>query len=129
MATRPATDQRTARFLVPTPEPRIEPAATWVVDKGIPKKEGALDAVKFTETINAEARRFGGAIGAGPRVTGMGVAPAVVEITEGQRASAAATQKAEKVQFLEAYATLLGEQPDANGNLKLAEAAFRGRAS
>ena len=99
------------------------------VDKGIPKKEGALDAVKFTEAINAEARRFGGAIGAGPRVTGMGVAPAVVEITEGQRASAAATQQAEKVQFLEAYATLLGEQPDANGNLKLAEAAFRGRAS
>ena len=97
-----------------------------VVDRGVPKKDGALDSVKLKEAINAEARRFGGAIGAGPRVTGMGVAP-VVEITEAQRAAQKEARKAEDELYKESWATLLDEQPDAEGKLKLAEIALRGR--
>jgi hypothetical protein len=93
-----------------------------VVDRGVPKKDGALDEVKLRESVNAEARRFGGAIGAGPRVTGMG-APAPVEITEAQRKAYADAQNAEDEMYKESWATLL------DGNAKLAEVAIRGRAS
>lgn len=99
-----------------------------VVDRGVPKKDGALDVVKFKESLNAEARRFGAAIGAGPRVTGMGAAP-LVEITEAQRAAQAAQEKADEQLYRESWATLLGEEPDKDGKLRLAEVAFRGRAS
>jgi hypothetical protein len=98
-----------------------------VVDKGVPKKEGALDTVKFTEAINAEARRFGGAIGAGPRVTGMGAA-APVEITEAQRTAARERETAENATYTEAWAELLDEKP-VEGKYRLAEVALRGRAS
>jgi hypothetical protein len=93
-----------------------------VVDRGVPTEAGALDSKKFVEAINAETRRFGGAIGAGPKVVGMGAAP-VVEITEAQRAEAKARQKAEDDLYTEAWAGLL------DGNVKLAEAAVKGRAS
>ena len=78
-----------------------------VVDRGVPKEAGALDSKKFVEAVNAEARRFGGAIGAGPRVTGMG-APPPVELTEAQRAAQAAAQKADEAMYRESAAALLG---------------------
>ena len=34
---RPATPQRTSAPRLPTPEPRIEPVATWVVDSAMPR--------------------------------------------------------------------------------------------
>lgn len=87
-----------------------------VVDKGVPKEAGAgaLDAKKFVEAVNAEARRFGGAIGAGPRVTGMGAAPPV-ELTEAQRTARAEQQKAQTAVFKESWTTLL------EGNEKAAD--------
>ena len=78
-----------------------------VVDRGVPKEAGALDTKKFVEAVNAEARRFGGAIGAGPRVTGMG-APPPVELTEAQRTAQAAAQKADETMYRESAAALLG---------------------
>ena len=93
-----------------------------VLKEALPMKDGVLDITKFTESVNAEARRFGAAIGAGPRVTGMGAAP-VVEITEAQRAQMVANQKAEDEMYKESWSTLL------DGNAKLAEVAVRGRAN
>jgi len=98
-----------------------------VVDRGVPKEAGALDAKKFVEAINTEARRFGGAIGAGPRVTGMGVAPAAPELTESQRVALAERAKAETATYAEAWGTLLDERPGADGHYRLAEVALRGR--
>jgi len=37
VATRPANFQRTVRLRVPTPAPRMEPVATYVVERGMPK--------------------------------------------------------------------------------------------
>lgn len=99
-----------------------------VIDRGVPKKDGALDTVKLAEAINAEARKFAGAIGAGPRVVGMGVG-APVEITEAERDRRTEAAKAEKDAYLEAWGTLLDERPDEHGKFRIAEAAMRGRAS
>jgi hypothetical protein len=93
-----------------------------VVDRGVPTEAGALDSKKFVEAVNAETRRFGGAIGAGPKVVGMGAAP-VVEITEAQRAEIKARQKADDDLYTEAWAGLL------DGNVKLAEVAVKGRSN
>jgi len=98
-----------------------------VLKEALPVKDGALDTVRLTEAINAEARRFGAAIGATPQVTGMGVAAPVVEITEAQRKAQQEFQNAETERLREGWATLLGEQPDANGNFRLTEAALKGR--
>src|SRR5690348_2333639 len=40
---RPATPQRTSPPGLPTPDPRIEPVATCVVDKAIPQMAGGQD--------------------------------------------------------------------------------------
>jgi hypothetical protein len=97
-----------------------------VIDRGVPKKDGALDTVRLAEAINLEARRFAGAIGAGPRVTGMG-AGAPVEISEAERTRRAEAAKAEDEAYLESWATLMDERPDENGKFRIAEAAMRGR--
>ena len=94
-----------------------------VVDKGVPKAAGALDATKFTEAINAEARRFGSAIGAGPRVTGMGVAPPV-ELTEAQRSEIKARETAANETYTDVWAGLL-DVPKTN--TPLLERAMKGR--
>jgi hypothetical protein len=91
-----------------------------VVDKGVPKEAGALDSKKFVEAVNAEARRFGGAIGAGPRVSGMGTPPPV-ELTEAQRVQLTERRKAEDEQYKEAWAGLF------DGDVKLAEVVMKGR--
>ena len=94
-----------------------------VIDRGVPTKDGALDAAKFQESLNAEARRFGGAIGAGPRVTGMG-APPPVQITEAQRKEMADQQAAEDQVYKESWASLIGKSDDAMLNR-----AMKGRAA
>ena len=94
-----------------------------VIDRGVPKSAGALDTTKFVESINTEARRFGGAIGVGPRVSGMGVAAPAVEITEAQRAARAEAAKADDKRYIEAWAKLM------DTDLKIAEFAVRGRAN
>jgi hypothetical protein len=91
-----------------------------VLREALPKKDGALDITKFTEAVNGEARRFAGAIGAGPRVTGMGGAP-VVQIDAAESARRVASEKAEENRYKESFAFLMG------GNEKLAEVALAGR--
>ena len=122
--TRREAIQEGARILrdMSLPDAAKEYVIETVLKEALPMKDGALDTAKFTEAVNAEARRFGAAIGAGPRVTGMGAAP-VVEITEAQRAQMAANQKAEDEMYKESWSTLL------DGNAKLAEVAVRGRAN
>lgn len=78
-----------------------------VIDRGVPKEAGALDSKKFVEAINAEASRFGSAISGGSLVRGMGAA-APVELTESQRASIAASEKATDTLYRESAASLLG---------------------
>ena len=56
----------------------------------------------------------------------MGAAP-VVEISEAQRAAAKDRQAAEEEAYREAWAELSGDEPDKDGKLRVAEAAFRGR--
>jgi hypothetical protein len=120
--------QEGARILrdVSLPDAAKEYVIETVLKEALPLKDGALDIAKFTESVNAEARRFGGAIGAGPRVTGMGAA-APVEITEAQRAEARAQQQAEHDLYAESWATLLEERPDKDGKFRVAEVAVRGR--
>lgn len=94
-----------------------------VVDRGVPKKEGVLDADKFKEALNAEARRFGGAIGAGPQVRGMG-APPPVQLTEAQRLAITESEKADEAMYKESWAALLGTDDP-----KILERAMKGRAA
>lgn len=128
--TRREAIQEGARILrdVSLPDAAKEYIIETVLKEALPMKDGGLDTVKFTESVNAEAKRFGGAIGAGPRVTGMG-ASAPVEITEAQRTAAAKQQESEAAMYSESWATLLDERPDANGKYRLAEIATRGRAN
>ena len=98
-----------------------------VLKEALPLKDGQLDVAKFTESVNAETRRFGGAIGA-RGVTGMGAA-APVEITEAQRAEQKRRNDAEHDVYAESWASLLDERPDKDGKFRLAEAAIRGRAN
>ena len=126
--TRREAIQEGARILrdVELPDAAKEYVIETVLKESLPMKDGTLDLTKFKESVDAEARRFGAAIGAGPRVTGMGAAP-VVEITEAQRAAVAEREKGETEKYREAWATLLGDEPDKDGKLRVAEAAFRGR--
>ena len=94
-----------------------------VIDKGVPKEAGALDVKKFTEALNVETSKFGAAIG-GSRVTGMGVG-APVELTEAQRATIAAREKAEAETYSEVWAGLLDVSADKS--TKLLERAMKGR--
>ena len=127
--TRREAIQEGARILrdVSLPDAAKEYVIETVLKEALPMKDGALDTAKFTEAVNAEARRFGSAIGAGPHVTGMGAGAAVVEITEAQRTAQKEAQKAEDDQYKESWATLLDEQPDKDGKFRLAEVAVRGR--
>ena len=121
--------QEGARSLrdVDLPDTAKEYIVTKVIERGLPMKDGSLDTVKFTEAIHAEAREFGGAIGAGSRVTGMGAGPQVVEITEAQRAAQKEAAKVEEDLYEESWATLLDERPDKDGKFHLAEIAVHGR--
>lgn len=92
-----------------------------VLSRPLPKTaEGLLDGPKFQEAVTAEMQRYGGSIG-GPRVTGMGAAPAVV-LTEAQRADQKAAVEAEESSFKESWSTLLGTKDPA-----ILERAMRGR--
>lgn len=92
-----------------------------VLSRPLPKTaEGLLDGPKFQEAVTTEMQRYGGSIG-GPRVTGMGAAPAVV-LTEAQRADQKAAVEAEESSFKESWSTLLGTKDPA-----ILERAMRGR--
>ena len=121
--------QEGARILrdVDLPDAAKEYVIETVLKEALPLKDGALDVAKLTESVNAEAKRFGAAIGAGSRVTGMGAGAPVVEITEAQRKAQAEAREAEAALYRESWATLLDEQPDKDGRLRLAEVAVRGR--
>jgi hypothetical protein len=107
-----------------------ESAKEYIVDavlnEALPMKDGALDVARFKESVNAELRRFGVAIGGGQSVVGMGAAP-VIEITEAQRAAQAEREKSETEMYRESWATLLGDRPDKDGRFRVAEVALRGR--
>jgi hypothetical protein len=72
-----------------------EAAKTMVIDtvlRDIPQKDGGLDRTKFTEAVDAEAKRVGAMLSAatgGGRVIGMGTAP-VVDAKEAERLAAQA---------------------------------------
>jgi hypothetical protein len=104
---------------------------TKVLERGLPKKDGALDTAKLTESLNAEAREFGAAIGLQQRVTGMG-ASGGTQLTEAQRADfekqQKETQQATEKQYTEAWADLFTSGSPAE-KVKLAEVAIRGRAN
>jgi hypothetical protein len=119
--TRREAIQEGARILrdVSLPDAAKEYVIETVLKESLPMKDGALDVTKFTESVNAEARRFGAAIG-GQRVTGMGVA-APVQLTEAQRAEQVAREKAEQEMYKESWATLL------DGDVKIAESIAKGR--
>lgn len=121
--TRREAIQEGARILrdVSLPDAAKEYVIETVLKESLPMKDGALDVTKFTESVNAEARRFGAAIG-GQRVTGMGVA-APVQLTEAQRAEQVAREKAEQEMYKESWATLL------DGDVKIAESIAKGRAA
>ena len=125
--TRREAIQEGARILrdVSLPDAAKEYVIETVLKEALPMKDGALDLVKFTEAVNAEAKRFAGALGV-TRVTGMGAAP-VVEITEAQRTQQREQQQAEHDTYVESWAELLDERPDKDGKFKLAEVALRGR--
>ena len=73
-----------------------EAAKTMVIDtvlQNIPQTDGNLDEAKFTEAVNAEAKRVGAVIAAATgsgRVTGMGAAPVQVLAEESARQAARA---------------------------------------
>ena len=73
-----------------------EAAKTMVIDtvlQNIPQTDGNLDEAKFTEAVNAEAKRVGAVIAAATgsgRVTGMGAAPVQISAEESARQAARA---------------------------------------
>jgi hypothetical protein len=121
--TRREAIQEGARILrdVSLPDAAKEYVIETVLKEALPMKDGALDITKYAEVVNAEAHRFGAAIG-GQRVVGMGVA-APVQLTEAQRAEQASQAKEEEALYVESWTTLL------DGSVKLAEVAVRGRAN
>ena len=62
-AIRPATDQRTSAPGLPTPLPRIEPVATWVVDSAMP---AALELRMIAADDASAARPCGDSISTRP---------------------------------------------------------------
>ncbi len=73
-----------------------EAAKGLVIDsvlRDIPQKDGGLDTDKFTESVNAEAKRIGevmAAAGTGARPVGMGGAPVQIDAKEAERRAAEA---------------------------------------
>jgi hypothetical protein len=118
--------QEGARILrdVALPDAAKEYIIETVLKESLPMKDGALDTAKFTESVNNEAKRFGSAIGATPRVTGMGAA-APVEITEADRAAAKEAETANEQRFAEAWGGLIGN----TGDKAVLERAMKGRAN
>ena len=60
--------------------------------RDIPQKDGVLDTAKFTEAVNAEAKRIGevmAAAGTGHRPVGMGGAPVQIDAKEAERRAVA----------------------------------------
>jgi hypothetical protein len=87
----------------------------------LPLKEGVFDAAKFTESINAEAKRFASTLPNGSRVSGMGGAPSGgVQLTAEQIATREAAVKQNREEELDTFTFLMGDK-------KLAESAVRGR--
>jgi hypothetical protein len=95
-----------------------------VLREALPLKDGALDVVKFTERLNAEAKSEGQYVaeltGSG-RITGLGGAP-VVQMTEADQKAA---RKADKRAFKES----VGVFEELMGNKEAAKFAVVGRAS
>jgi hypothetical protein len=89
-----------------------------VLRNPLPLKDGALDTVKLTEAVNAEASRFAAATGQAQRVTGMGVA-ATVDTKEAERRAAAA--KDQDAEDLRVFESLM------DGNKEAAKLALQGR--
>ncbi len=87
-----------------------ESAKAMVIDTvlvNIPQRDGNLDTVAFTESVNAEAKRIGVVIAAATgsgRVTGMGAAP--VEIKPEEAARRAAAAKADDEQAVAIFESL-----------------------
>ena len=90
-----------------------------VLRNPLPLKDGALDTVKLTEAVNAEASRFAAATGQAQRVTGMGVAATV-----DTRESAATRAEALKLQEADDEKTFLFL---VDGNKDAAKFALEGR--
>ena len=76
-----------------------EAARTMVLENvlrfPLPEKDGALDATKFTEAINAEAKRMGAVLAelGGGRVTGFGPSAPVLQMSEADREAARKREK------------------------------------
>lgn len=129
--TRREAIQEGARILrdVSLPDAAKEYVIETVLKEALPMKDGALDVARFTESVNAEAKRFGEAIGVRNPVVGMGSTGApVIEMTEAQRKAQTEAQAEEQNVYREAWATLLEEKP-VDGKYRLAEVAMRGRAN
>lgn len=94
--------------------------------RDLPVKEGgSLDAVKLTEAINAEAKRYAAANpgDARPRNMGGGAGPQLVETDPVKIAAREAHAKAQFESDVDVMHSLMG------GDRKLAEAAVKGRAA
>lgn len=86
----------------------------------LPVKEGGvLDAVKFTEAVNAEAKRFVAALPVGGNVIGMGAGPQRVQESAEQITARESREKREAESDLDSLTRLMG------GDKKLAESAAR----
>ncbi len=87
-----------------------EAAKALVIDavlKDIPMVDGALDAVKFTESVNSEAKRIGAVIAAATgsgKVVGMGAA--TVPVTAEESAARAAREKANDEEAISVFESL-----------------------
>lgn len=101
-----------------------------VIERGLPKKDGALDTVVLTEAFNSEASRFGAATGMKRLVTSMGASGGqTVQATEAERAQAFQARKTETTKtYTEAWADLFPTGTPEQ-KMKLAEVAVRGRAN
>lgn len=87
-----------------------ESAKAMVIDSAltnIPQTDGNLDLTKFTESVNAEAKRIGAVIAAATgsgRVTGMGAAP--VELSEAEQKRRVELAKSDENEALEIFESL-----------------------
>ena len=87
-----------------------EAAKAMVIDtvlQNIPQADGNLDEAKFTEAVNAEAKRVGAVIAAATgsgRVTGMG--SATVQVSAEESARRAAAEKASDEQAVSIFESL-----------------------
>jgi hypothetical protein len=91
--------------------------------KEIAVKEGALDSVKLTESINAAAKAYVATLPNGARVQGLGGAPALQLVPEPEEIAAReAARKREEADEVAIFESLMG-------NTDAAKAAAKGRAA